>query len=428
LILKHRKIARISYAHEWCGAMLKDAALFHLDLCDRLTGHGLYLKDAHPWNILFERGRPVFVDFTSIVTRDLLLAEPYLRANTIHRNAPTDARIVELFLEISRRMYVPYFVKPLCGYAYGDRSRIRSAIEETTLNTSSVSVSWRDALPSFRGAGIRRLLVSMLRGRKLFAARAAVERMERQLEKRRDTTQFLQAMRAFVTRLQVETGNTAYSAYYKQKGEDTAWTNMERWNDKQKSVRAALESPQIATVLDVACNTGWFAVMAEKMGKQVVAFDIDEGGIEVLYGQVRREKLDILPLVMNFTDLTQDRHSVLDGKRMLINAQERLKSDGVIALGIIHHLVLGAGLSFEQVLDKLVPLCAKRLVLEFVDKSDAVIRDEPSFFPAFYKDPNFIAGYGADALIGLLEARGFDVAIEKSHPATRSILVCTRRA
>jgi hypothetical protein len=166
--------------------------------------------------------------------------------------------------------------------------------------------------------------------------------------------------------------------------------------------------------------------MAEKLGKRVVAFDIDEACIETLYGQVKKDQLDILPLVINFTELTQDRYSIYDGRKVLFNATQRLRSDSVIVLGIIHHLTLGLGLSFEQVLDRLIPLCEKQLIIEFVDANDPMIQNEPSFFPAYYQNKALLQGYERSKLIALCEDRGFEVRCERSHPATRSILICRK--
>ena len=91
-------------------------------------------------------------------------------------------------------------------------------------------------------------------------------------------------------------------------------------------------------------------MMAEKINKSVIAFDIDEGCIEHLYKHVKDNKSDVLPLVMNFTELTKDRFSIHDGNTVIMSAESRFKSDSVIVLGIIHHLVLGLGLSLNQVL------------------------------------------------------------------------------
>src|SRR5262249_12313568 len=53
--------------HEWCAPMLKDAALAILDLLLELDSLGLTLKDGHPWNVLFDAHKPVYVDLTSII-------------------------------------------------------------------------------------------------------------------------------------------------------------------------------------------------------------------------------------------------------------------------------------------------------------------------------------------------------------------------
>ena len=66
MVVRHRVIPFASYPEEWCPAMLKDAALTLLDLLIELAHCGLTLKDSHPWNLLFDRGRPVYVDLTSI--------------------------------------------------------------------------------------------------------------------------------------------------------------------------------------------------------------------------------------------------------------------------------------------------------------------------------------------------------------------------
>jgi hypothetical protein len=65
-VVRHRVVPFASYPEEWCPAMLKDAALTLLDLLIELARCGLTLKDSHPWNLLFDRGRPIYVDLTSI--------------------------------------------------------------------------------------------------------------------------------------------------------------------------------------------------------------------------------------------------------------------------------------------------------------------------------------------------------------------------
>src|SRR4051812_4704844 len=67
LVVRHRPIPFTSYPNEWCAAMLKDAAFTIIDLVMELGQRGLTLKDAHPWNVLFDAYKPVYVDLTSII-------------------------------------------------------------------------------------------------------------------------------------------------------------------------------------------------------------------------------------------------------------------------------------------------------------------------------------------------------------------------
>src|SRR5262245_5200851 len=66
MVVHHQLVPFVSYPNEWCAAMFKDAALTYLNLLEELIPRGLTLKDTHPWNLLFEGAKPVYVDFTSI--------------------------------------------------------------------------------------------------------------------------------------------------------------------------------------------------------------------------------------------------------------------------------------------------------------------------------------------------------------------------
>jgi hypothetical protein len=421
MTLTHRRVARISYPHEWCAKMLQDAALFHLDLSEKLLRKGITLKDAHPWNLLFEKGTPTFVDFTSLVTTESLFNEDYLKANQTHARASDNKRLGMLVHEIYKRMFQPYFINPLIFYECGERDQVRPLIEITTLNASTSTISLRECLPK-RKIG-RSALKKMLR---LITHERTKKNVFADLHETANLGQFYSKMRQLVQSLRTTLGGSAYATYYQQKGEEQDLVYSNDWNAKQKSVHRALSQPNIRTVLDVACNTGWFALMAEKLGKEVVAFDIDEGCVEALYSQVSQSGLNILPLVMSFSALTPDRYSIHDGRKVLINATDRLRSDSVLALGIIHHLVLGLGLSFDEVLDTLISLCNKQLVIEFVEPHDPMIQGEPSFFPAFYKNNSLLLNYDRQSLISRIESRGFQVITHASHPSSRAILICDR--
>jgi len=66
LIFRHHLVPFASYPQEWCPLMFRDAALAIVDLAIELAHADLILKDGHPWNILFEACRPVYIDLGSI--------------------------------------------------------------------------------------------------------------------------------------------------------------------------------------------------------------------------------------------------------------------------------------------------------------------------------------------------------------------------
>lgn len=423
LILKHEKIKFISYPNEWCASMLKDAAIFHIKLAKALYSHNLFLKDAHPWNILFDNGKPIFVDFTSITNQASLFKETFLQSNSPKKSKSTDARIASIINEIHSRMYIPYFIRPLEAYfILKNRSHTRRLIESTTINTSKRTINLFD---NFRH--IQKQISTVNKIATIVKTRINLKIACHKLTKNNSPLEFFKAILEQIQNINSPSPPSGYINYYKAKGEDNCIDKIESWNKKQYAVYDAINSSEIKSVLDVACNTGWFAILAEHLGKDVVAIDIDESCIEMLYEQVKEKFLNILPLVLDITKPTSNRSSIFDDGLILINAHQRLRADSVIALGIFHHLTLGQGFEFEEVLSFLIPLCKKQLIIEFVALNDLVIQNEPEFFPTYYKNKRIAENYRLEVLILLCEKHGFLVHQEPSHPNTRTILVCTKR-
>lgn len=414
-ILIHKKIKPISYPHEWCALMFKDAALFHLRLQMELAKDQLYLKDAHPWNVLFDQGKFIYVDIPSLVNLQGLKASSHL---THSFNAKQEKEEWFYFYQIMHSMFIPYFFKPLCGYAYGKRAWIKHCIEVNTLHCATSQITFRNCLPAkpWRFHQSNKLLNLML---KICQFNHVVPK------KSQDLQGALQQLYSLVESIPVEQKNSAYKAYYAQKNAWSSYDSDHGWCQKQKSVYQVLQNDTIQTVMDVACNTGWYSILAAKLGKKVVALDIDEACIETLYTEVKKEALDILPLHCSITHLTQDRYAIQTGKRVLIDFAERMQSDVVLALGILHHLVLGEGLSFDDVLSLLKKLTKKQLVVEFIDIQDEKIVEEPSFFKAFFNHRKHFEFYHLTQFLALSKKYFSHYEIRASNPDTRKIIILT---
>ncbi len=425
LVLEHERIPFVTFPHEWSPSMFKDAALLHIALFERLCEHGLTLKDWHPQNILFSGTRPVFVDFTSIIPVEDLPKQGHLQSGrppaSMERRWDSTSKAT---YEMYRLMFEPYFGLPLAMMDRGQHSRARQRVYETTLNASDTVITRREA---FDGDLLGRLRYEL--DERLL--RLAL--MEKGLRKLR----FFRRLRRTVASRRAEHRGSAYSTYYEDKHEAFAAIPSADWTAKQHSVHGALTGQKPATVLDLGSNTGWFSMLAAKLGSSVVAVDLDEGSIDRLFGDARRQGLDILPLVANLTaplpelaPLVYENEPSLsligDGLPLVSKPNERLRCEMVLALALVHHLTLGQGLSFDSVAAILGDLSTKYLCVEFVDIDDLMVTGEPTFFPAYNAARQSFGWYTRDNFIEALRSRFASIELVPSHPETRTLLVCSK--
>jgi SAM-dependent methyltransferase len=397
LAFRHRKLT-ISYPFEWPADMLKDAALFHLDLMSELAPRGLALKDALPGNVLFDATRPVFVDFFSLVPAESLAEEKWLVEGSQGR--PPWRMVME-------RMFFPYFVVPLLAMAAGDYQLARQMLSEKACNCSGSEPLRKDLLRARRG------IVTRLRALFRYTALRAALRGNA-------FTDVVRQLRSMLQTLDVTPRQSDYLDYYAAKREEFALDDPAAWKAKQKSIDAILVSSQPATVLDLGANTGWFSRLAARHGARVMATDIDEAAIDDLYLRARTDGLSILPLRLSFGELARA-VSCPAAEGMFLPATERLQSDLVCCLGLLHHLVLGEGRSLREVLEILATLARRTLVIELITLDDPLIRENPGFFPKLTQ--HSAATYSLDALLEAGQPMFRTFTVMESHPDTRTLVV-----
>jgi hypothetical protein len=105
--------------------------------------------------------------------------------------------------------------------------------------------------------------------------------------------------------------------------------------------------------------------------------------------------------------------------RRVTSAPERLASDLAMALAVMHHLVAGQGLDFDQVAGSLALFTRRWLLVEWISERDATFAD--------YYRGRIPQWYGEELFLRALEK---EFAIREripSHPETRELLLCERR-
>ena len=393
LILKHRRIPAIAYPAEWCSAMLKAAALLHLDLCIALDSYDCTTDDAHPINILFEGPTPYFVDFGSINRLDPGRWYPWpwppyeQFCQTFLYPLLLKARGQERLAKWGLHDFENGILKSdLNALINRPLSTLRLAeIGADLVHTSSQPL---DRLPSpvqplaRRGCGAIGRLISKASG--IQPTRRA----------------FLQQVRAEVANISLP---EAPASIPPSKPE-----NYSLVDDLLSQLK-----PQSVLDINSGDRQGSYARLAAQKGARVIATDPQEASLNQIYQQAKASQADILPVRMNFA-------SPSDGlaNDFLEPARDRLQCDLVIALTLDPELLLKRGFSF--IASRLAAFTTRWLLIEFTPQ------ERPTLTTRWQEKTIPCPWYQLDNLIAALKTQFSQVETIPSHPASKSLLLCEK--
>jgi SAM-dependent methyltransferase len=346
LLLLHEVIPFVSFPAEWPAEMLQAAAALTLDLAERGVEHGIGLKDATPYNVLFRGPRPVFIDALSFEERDgcdpIWLAQAqFMRTFLLPLLAGSRLGLSLAGLFLSRRDGV----EPAQLYRMlSPRKRLTPPF----LGKVSLPV-WLSGRAEAQGEAI-------YRPRRLPSAEQARFVLAAQFRGlRRDLNRAAGAPKP---------AQSNWSDYSR-----TCSYDERSFEEKSSFLERFLSEARPGRVLDVGCNTGHFSRLAAAHGSQVVAIDQDAAVVGLLWHTAHREGLDILPLVVDFA-----RPTPALGWR---NAEtpsflERCRGafDAVFMLALIHHLMVTDQIPLSEVLALAARTTRRYLVVEYVAPED----------------------------------------------------------
>jgi len=313
MVLSHRLVPFVSYPNEWCAPMLKDAALTIIELAIELSNAGLTLKDAHPWNVLFDFPKPVYVDFTSIAPQ-------------------TNALDWDAYDEFCR-----FCLYPLILMCNGQERIARALLPEYQGVLRSELLAASGSLPmSF--------IVSKLCGR---VSRSMSTLFRTRARSQKDVLK--EAKRSL---------------------ENLSWRNNRDHQEPSSSgdsvaqreiVSRIVSDLQPAEVLDFSVGESC-AIDAARLGAKVVAATPNSRRAAATYALTRRERLSILPLVLDFVKPTP---SIGYRDHYSMAADQRLKCELVLALGLTRKLIEENHFNFEMIAEGLASFSTHRAVVDF---------------------------------------------------------------
>ena len=426
LVIEHPFIHHMSYPFEWPALALKEVALAVLEIEEIANGYGYSLYDPNPFNAVIQNGQPVYLDYGSFAPiegnpiwqgyekafRDAILYPLELYEKKLHYVA----RLV--FREIVSSDLDPY-TRKLAGNKF----------QRSLLDNLVIAISNRGQITSEKLvhrlaiAGIDKILSNKLLKKILeeatYKVRPAIKDSStagmpratdtRHLKALGSRAKFLKRLRRKVESLRVSEGIKHWADY-----SHTSVPPWERdrdlWTTKEHSVHGIMTKLNPKTVLDIGANIGWFSIMLAHNGASVISLDRDEESINQLYSSIRRENVDVLPVIMDIRHPTPTYELNIG---TISAATKRFKCELVMALAIIHHMVSTQGMTLEHLVYTLDMFTEKYLLVEFVPVNEALYK-LPSLTDENWNVPVFKEAFG----------KCFDFkGIWESYPEGRQLLL-----
>jgi SAM-dependent methyltransferase len=332
--LEHPRLDLITYPYEWPFALLKRAALLHLDLHREALSCGFTLTDGSAYNIQFIGVDPIFIDSLAFV--------PY-------RDGQPWAGYAQ---------FCESFLNPLLMAARGSLSVndiYRARLRGVATREVARQLGWRGALRT--GTFIHVIVNSLMQTpaqntgsqRRSHSTRGGLELL-------------LRSLRRAIDRLELPRDQRDWSSYEIH----NSYSESDRMA-KATAVRDFVGRLRPKLLLDLGCNAGEYSEIAlEEGAKQVLGLERDAGAANRAVVRAQGLKRPFLPLQVDIQNPSPAQGFDLAERRSLV---DRVKPDAVLCLALLHHLVIGEGVPLPAALRAIIGL-APRGLIEFVPPDD----------------------------------------------------------
>ena len=341
--LRHQKIDVLSFPYEWSFEMLRDAARLQLRLTRSALAESLITKDASSYNIQFVGAKPVFIDVGSF--ERLRKGEPW----TGYR------QFCELFLN-------PLYVQSVCDVPF--QPLLRGRIDGITPEVAAAIIGRRGRFTRGVFGNVR------------LHARAA--RRYADADRERDVRAELKRAGFGPSLIDAQLRNlekVIEGLSWKRQGSTwSEYADRGHYTDRDLAAKSSFVSDAVAKVghspivLDLGANDGHFSQVAVEAGAgSVIAADSDQLVVDRLYRQLReRGETKILPLVIDLADPSPAIGWRGAERKSFV---ERMPSDVVLCLAVVHHLALTNNVPLDEIVGFLADFGAPTVV-EFPHRDD----------------------------------------------------------
>lgn len=339
-IIKPEPVDFVSYPYEWCFSQLKDAALLTLHIQKIALKFGMFLKDATAYNVVFQSGKPLYIDTLSF--------EKYVEGKPW----------------VAYRQFCQHFIAPLALSVYRDVRFIpllRNFLDGFPLDFTSSLLPTRTLLNLGLSLHIHAHAKTQgsLADKKVGVAQSGKLSLTALLG-------IIDNLHATVSGLHLKKSMTEWGDYY----DNTNYTEIS-FENKKKLVAEYVKKTKAQTVLDLGANMGEFSRVAAPYCKLVLSTDYDPVAVEKNYQHVRSAyESKILPLILNITNPTPALGFGGDERNTFFS---RAQADVVLALALVHHLAITFNLPLSKIAQHFSDI-APYIIIEFVPKDDSQVQ------------------------------------------------------
>jgi SAM-dependent methyltransferase len=361
MVVEHKPITFRTYPYEWSADMLRSAAELTLELGLAAMRAGFVLKDATPYNVMFDGSRPVFLDVLSFRRRDPLesIWQPYAQ-------------------------FFRTFILPLLACRYFG------------LQLNEILLAHRDGIEPdriFQLCPFHRLLLPPF----LSSVTIPVLLTRGSQDASRDRYRTRQARDAeeaefILERLFARLGHLVRSANFRRRNSEAVqyMSSAKSYDpvefaDKERFVSSAFERFSPKAVLDMGCNTGHFSLLAARRGARVVAIDRDPDAAGALWQSASKEGLGVLPLVVDI-GWPPGACGWRNNECAAFLDRARSAFDCVLMLALIHHLLVNERVPLAAILQLAAGLTTDLAMVEYIDPSDPLFQQIARGRDALHRD------------------------------------------
>lgn len=332
IVFEHEYIKNFSYAFQWSPFMYKDAAIAVIDLICKLNNIGLGIQDSHVYNIGLNKNKFQLIDFGAIS-----------KAKTFPE---------------SIKDYISYYIFPLVLMSKDKYFKARIYVKNFL---EGFKLEFDDICKYMDNNQIKKY--------------DQIINMVDDINYYKNINSVIEEIRSFVLDINLEFKNSNWSSYQFEDNSKQQFDYNKDSLDKRSIIMNFIESKNPKNIIDIGGNLGWFCFASNKLLISSILVDYDYACIDKAYKSIKDNEIKgILPIVGDFQGLEKS----------------GFKSECVLALALIHHLVFHQLLNFQDIVSLLEDLTSKYLIIEFVHPYDKYLKVYFNNQFEWYNMDNFI--------------------------------------